>query len=226
MPVCVIEDHYQVILGHTILWEGGDRDCIVPLVERVKQDFPSLDTLSLDKGFESPAVDDALSSTLELVALPQKGRSPAVERTREQAPDVTAARQQHPAIESAINMLEYHGLQRIRSFGADGFAHMVGISIIAAHLVRVGRLLRDKEKARLERQHRRRTRPAHSQQTDSRSPSPQAPGHPFVARPANVSDWASHLRSIGPKKFRLSRKKSDAHAWNLRKKGGFLTDTI
>ncbi len=159
MPVCILEDQYPFILGHTILWEGGDRDCIVPLVERVKQDVPHLDTLSLDKGFWSPAVYEALSSTRELVALPpvpfRKGRPTAVEREREQTPAFAAARQQHPAIESAINRLEHHGLQRIRSFGADGFSRRVGLSIIAANLVRVGRLLRDKERVRLERLHRR-----------------------------------------------------------------------
>jgi len=79
-----------------------------------------------------------------------------VEREREQTPDFATARPQHPAIESAINRLEHHGLQRIRSFGADGFSRRVDLSIIAAHRVRVGRLLRDKERARLERQHRRR----------------------------------------------------------------------
>ena len=102
----------------------------------------------------------ALSATRERVALPpvpfRKGRPTANEYAREQTPEFTAARQPHPAIESAINMLEHHGLQRIRSFGADGFARRVGIAIIAAYLVRVGRLLRDKERARLERQHRRR----------------------------------------------------------------------
>ncbi len=117
VPVCILEDQYPFILGHTILSEGGDRDCIVPLVGRVKQDVPHLDTLSLDTGFWSPAVHEALSSTLALAALPKKGRPTADERAREQIPEFTAARQQHPAIESAINMLEHHGLQRIRSFG-------------------------------------------------------------------------------------------------------------
>jgi len=156
VPVCVIEDQHQFILGHTILWEGGDRDGIVPCIQTLQEHYPTLQTLSLDKGFWSPTVYEALSATLDLVALPKKGRPTAVERAREQTPEFTAARQQHPAIESAINMLEHHGLQRIRSFGADGFSRRVGIAIIAANLVRVGRLLRDKERARLERQHHRR----------------------------------------------------------------------
>lgn len=43
-------------------------------------------------------------------------------------------------------MLEPHGLQRTWSFGTDGFSRIVGLSIITANLVRVGRLLRNKER--------------------------------------------------------------------------------
>jgi len=68
--------------------------------------------------------------------------------------DFVAARQQHPAIESAINMVEHHGLQRIRSFGPEGVSRMVGISMIAAHLMRLGRDIRAAERERLTRQQR------------------------------------------------------------------------
>ena len=78
-----------------------------------------------------------------------------MKQAREQASAFVDARYQHAAIESAINMLEHHGMQRIYSFGADGFSRMVGISIIAANLVRLGRFIREKERERLKRQQRR-----------------------------------------------------------------------
>ncbi len=162
------------------------------------------------------------------MALPKKGRPTANERAREQTPEFAAARQQHPAIESAINRLEHHGLQRIRSFGADGFARMVGLSIIAANLVRLGRLLRDKERTRLERQHRRRAAESpgqkNPQQTDRRSPSPQASGRFVIARPANTSDWVWNFGAIGPKNFDF-QKKIERTRLESAKKGGFLIDT-
>ena len=46
-------------------------------------------------------------------------------------------------------------MQRVYSDGADVFSRMVGISIIAANLVRLGRLIREKERERLKRQQRR-----------------------------------------------------------------------
>ena len=100
-------------------------------------------------------VYEELSQTLTLVAVPKKGRRTVEEQEREQAADFSAARDQHAAIESAINMLEHHGMQRVYAFGADGFSRMVGISIMAANLVRLGRLIREKERERLKRQHRR-----------------------------------------------------------------------
>ena len=46
-------------------------------------------------------------------------------------------------------------MQQVYSFGADGFSRRVGISIIAANLVRLGRLIREKERERLKCQQRR-----------------------------------------------------------------------
>ena len=56
-------------------------------------------------------------------ATPRKGRLSVAEREREEAQAFAEARRQHPAVESAINNLEHRGLDRVRSHGADGFAH-------------------------------------------------------------------------------------------------------
>ena len=64
------------------------------------------------------------------------------EREREEAQAFAEARRQHPAVESAINNLEHRGLDRVRSHGADGFAHTVALSILAANLHRIGLLVR------------------------------------------------------------------------------------
>ena len=48
--------------------------------------------------------------------------------------DFKFARQQHPAVESAINNLEQRGLDRVRTRGADGFSRTVALSILALNL--------------------------------------------------------------------------------------------
>ena len=70
------------------------------------------------------------------------------ERERESDEAFSAARRQHPAVESAINALEHRGLDRVRTHGADGFARTVALSVLAANLHRLGRLLRERKRRR------------------------------------------------------------------------------
>jgi len=81
------------------------------------------------------------------------------EQEREQAFELIAARLQHTAIEATIDRLKHHGMQRVYALGADGFSRRVGISMIAANVVRLGRLIRETERECLKRQQRRAAAP-------------------------------------------------------------------
>ncbi len=61
---------------------------------------------------------------------------------REEDPEFKAMRKQHPAVESAINHLEHHGLDRVYAHGADGFDKSVSLSILGANIHRLGQVLR------------------------------------------------------------------------------------
>ena len=125
------------------MWQGGDTDAIGPFVDSLQAVWPNLRGLSLDRGFWSPAVYQDLASKLDLAALPKKRRANAAETERQEKEAFKEARRRHPGIESAINMLEQHGMSRVLSYGADGFTRMVGLSVIAANLIRIGRLRQD-----------------------------------------------------------------------------------
>ena len=142
VPVCVVEDQFQFILHHKILWEGSDTDIAVSIIEETQALHPDLRVCSFDRGFHSPDNRVQLDAMLDVNALPRKGRLSVAEREREQAQAFAEARRQHPAVESAINNLEHRGLDRVRSHGADGFAHTVALSILAANLHRIGLLVR------------------------------------------------------------------------------------
>ena len=142
VPVCVVEDQYQFILHHKILWEGSDTDIAVSVIKETQALHPDLRVCSFDRGFHSPGNRGQLDAMLDLNALPRKGRLSVADREREQAQAFAEARRQHPAVESAINNLEHRGLDRVRSHGADGFAHTVALSILAANLHRIGLLVR------------------------------------------------------------------------------------
>ena len=50
VPVCVLEDPYQFILHHEIMWKGHDVDYATGMVSDAQKSFPELRACSLDKG--------------------------------------------------------------------------------------------------------------------------------------------------------------------------------
>ena len=64
--------------------------------------------------------------------------------------------EEHPAVESAINALEVHGLDRCLDQGIDGFKRHVGMAVVARNLQRIGAIVQQREREREEREKRRR----------------------------------------------------------------------
>ena len=148
VPVCVLEDNHGFILHHEVMWQGSDVDYAQPMIRETQARFPELRWCSFDRGFHSPENRLVLDELLDHNVLPRKGYLSKAGRAREQDPVFVAMRRQHPAIESAINNLEHRGLDRVRAFGADGFARVVALSIVAFNIHRIGLLLRRKTRRR------------------------------------------------------------------------------
>ncbi len=85
MPVCVLEDQYQFILRHHILWEAEDQDMIVPFLTEAKRHYPTLRSRSLDRGFYTPKNWEQLKWLLDLNVMPRKGRRTQEDLERETA---------------------------------------------------------------------------------------------------------------------------------------------
>ena len=151
VPLAIVEDQHQFVLDYQIMWQGGDVDVAVPLIESCQEMHPDLQECSFDRGFHSPENRRRLENLLDMVALPKKGRLNAADQERESEENFSRARKQHPAVESAINHLEHHGLDRVRAKGADGFERTVGLAIVAANLHQLGRMLQKSEKTHRDR---------------------------------------------------------------------------
>ena len=119
VAVCVVEDQYQFILHHKLLWKEDDVEVAVPMIEETQALYPDLRMCSFDRGFHSRNNRIRLDDRLELNALPGKGRRNRAAREREEAEEFAAMRRQHPAVESAS--LEHRGLDRVRTHGTEGF---------------------------------------------------------------------------------------------------------
>ena len=95
-----------------------------------------------------------------MAALPRKGKRSQEVQALEASEDFKQARKNHAAVESAINALEVHGLDRCPDKGIEGFKRYVALSIVARNVQRLGAILIEQERKRLERQRKRRLKQA------------------------------------------------------------------
>jgi hypothetical protein len=149
LRVCVVEDQHRFILNHQVM-EGTTDDAIaVSIVEATKQRFGILHSVSMDKGFHSKDNQVKLKQLVNVVVVPKKGRLSAVDRARESDAEFVRLRQQHSAVESAINALEQHGLDVCRDHGIVGFKRYVALAVVARNVQRLGAVLRQQEAERI-----------------------------------------------------------------------------
>ena len=151
VKVCVLEDQYQFVLHHQVMERQTDEQVTVSMVNEAKKRFPSLAVCSFDKGFHSRENQSALKEALDLVVLPRKGKLSQQAQALEQAPDFIKTRHQHSAVESAINALEVHGLDRCPDHGLRGFKRYVALAVVARNIHRIGAILWQREQARAKR---------------------------------------------------------------------------
>jgi IS5 family transposase len=152
LRVAVVEDQHRFILHHQVMQKTTDDQVAVPLLTETCARFPSIASASLDKGFHSPANQTGLAAIIPQVVMPKKGKLSVVQAEREHDPEFIRLRHQHSAVESAINALEVHGLDRCLDHGIDGFKRYVALAVVARNIQRLGALLRQQEAEQRERQ--------------------------------------------------------------------------
>ena len=151
LRVCIMEDRDRFILHHRVMRKTTDDRIAVAMVGETRQKFPTLRAVSMDKSFYSPANQEELKSRLECVVLPKKGRLSQADQARESAPEFVDLRKQHSAVESAINALEVHGLDKCRDHGLNGFKRYIAMAVMARNIQRLGAVLRQQEQEAAER---------------------------------------------------------------------------
>ena len=151
VKVCILEDQHQFILHHRVMEKQTDEQVTLEMVGQAKRRFPDLNACSFDKGFHSTANQIALKEQLDLVALPRKGKLSVQAKADEQADAFVRARRAHSAVESAINALEVHGLDRCLDHGIDGFKRYVAMAVVARNIHRIGAILWQREQDRAKR---------------------------------------------------------------------------
>jgi IS5 family transposase len=148
LRVCIVEDQHRFILHHEVMEKTTDTAIAVPIVRAAKERFPEIQSVSMDKGFHSPENQEALAEEVACVVIPKKGRLSKADQEREHDPDFIDKRRAHPAVESAINALEVHGLDRCLDHGLDGFKRYVALGVLARNIQRLGAILREQERSK------------------------------------------------------------------------------
>jgi hypothetical protein len=148
LRVCVLEDQFGFILHHRVMERETDDQVAVPMIEETQAQYPKLHQCSFDKGFHTPANQTALSTLLSHPVLPRKGKLSKAARAIEEADEFRAARCAHAAVESAINALEVHGLDRCPDHGLEGFKRYVALAMVGRNIQILGAMLRKQEAPR------------------------------------------------------------------------------
>jgi len=155
LKVCIVKDQFGFLLHHRVMEKETDDQIAVPIIKETKERFPKLTSCTFDKGFHSPENQERLPSILNQVILPRKGKLSAINKEIENSPEFREARRKHSAVESSINALENHGLDRCRDHGIHGFKRYIAMAVVARNIQMIGHILQQQELKRLQRLERR-----------------------------------------------------------------------
>jgi len=144
--VCIVEDKNQFILNHQIMWKQTDEKLTVSIAEETKKKFPNLYSMSYDRGFYSKHNREELHEILDAYSLPKKGKLSETDRLIQSSEDYKKAKEKHSAVESAINALGVHGLDKCPDLGKRRFACYVALAIVARNIQLIGAILQKKER--------------------------------------------------------------------------------
>jgi hypothetical protein len=146
----VATDQHELVQDYAVPVGGVDVDQSVPVADRLLGRYGAgqIASLSFDKGFTRAQDRDLLSLYVPTVVMPKRGKKTTAETERESEKKFVALRQAHSAVESDINCLEHHGLNRCLDVGLPGYLRYVGYGVMSYNLHVIGRELLVRQRAR------------------------------------------------------------------------------
>ena len=126
------------IVDHKVMEKTTDSTEVPELIERLRQRYDSVASLSFDKGFYSAENKEKVAEFADLVVMPKKGKLTKAEQEEQRSPQFQKLRHAHSAIESDINCLEHHGLDRCPDKGLSNYKRYVALGVLTYNLHKVG----------------------------------------------------------------------------------------
>jgi len=139
----IATDQDQLIQDYDVPVGGVDVNQSIAVAGRLLGRFGdgAIRSISFDKGFTRQEDRELLNLYIPEVIMPKRGKKNASETERQKSKKFVALRRQHSAVESQINALEHHGLDRCLDVGLEGYLRYVGYGVLAYNLHQIGRKL-------------------------------------------------------------------------------------
>ena len=78
--------------------------------------------------------------------MPKKGKLSEADQQREYSDEFRHAKRRHSAVESAINALQVHGLNKCLDHGIIGFKRYVALAFVARNIQKLGAIILEMER--------------------------------------------------------------------------------
>ena len=139
-------DQFGFILRSKVVEKQSDSQLVLALADDLLLRYTNkIERMSFDKGFYSQENKTLLSFAIEKVILPKKGKRCAAQQAEESAKEFKKLRYAHSAIESNINQLEHHGLNRCPDKGFHRYKTYVSLGILSYNLCKLGKIILAKQ---------------------------------------------------------------------------------
>ncbi|CAA6680184.1 MULTISPECIES: ISNCY family transposase [unclassified Lentimonas] len=143
----IATDQYGMIHDYKIMFGGDEAAEVAPLADRLiaKLGQENIASLSFDRGFSSIENRELLEFTMPEtdIIMPKKGKLSAADKERQSQKAWRTLANKHSAVESNINSLEHHGLNRCPDKGYQAYAQYAGLGVLAYNLHKIGNHLLD-----------------------------------------------------------------------------------
>jgi hypothetical protein len=136
-----------MIHDYKIMFGGDEAAEVAPLADRLiaKLGLGNISSFSFDRGFSSIENRELLEFTMPDtdIIMPKKGKLSAADKERQSQKPWRKSANRHSAVESNINCLEHHGLNRCPDKGYQAYARYAGLGVLAYNLHKIGNHLLD-----------------------------------------------------------------------------------
>ena len=141
----IVTDQNHFIVHQQLIGSSTDMEITIPLIKKLKIQYQDrLSSISLDKGFSSNLIIEAVKPIHPNVVIKAKGKPSKARLEVEQSDEFKHLQNKHQAIESNINQLTYHGLNICRDKGEENFKKYVSLAVVSYNLHRLGNLIKKK----------------------------------------------------------------------------------